>query len=479
MKQRIASASSIAESEGSILVTILVLMIFSVSLLMGLDLLSNANLLRARGRIFLLQAQYTAESGADAAIATLNSGNTTYTGTTSDVQVLSTSSYKATYSTTVSNGSSGSQRIIAATGKVYAPASAAKPTYTRTIRVTASQSSTDIATSVLSRNIIEIASGVKNIYARDVYANGFIDMAKNTTNLVAENITVAGKNTSAGNCSIGGSGNLVKPASFSTPSQTKTNITVAYNNCVNPPGNTSNADFNVTANSSTIATVQSTYIPWSAYMDNSYQNSPSGCADWTSGASPRSIPSTGNTKKTHYPDSGSNVSTSCGTSGDLDLGSATYTLNNNVHIRANLCASSGCTPTFNNPSASTVYVFVEGTINFTSLTTSAGSGPIVFIAYGADPASKASVCPYGGAIYLGQSGSSSVSAPAAYLLAMNGLCIDKSKFSTAPALGGIGGKNIYVASNPSTPRDLQLDPNFPVNTIPINLSWRESGYERL
>lgn len=474
-----------SQQNGSILVTILVLMIFSTSLLLGLDILANANLFRARGRIFLLQAQYSAESGADAAIATLNSGNTTYTGTTSDVQLLSTAQYKATFSTTVASGSSGSQKIIIATGKVYVPASAATPTYTRKIRVTASLSSAQTATSVLSRNIIEIASGVKNIYARDVYANGFIDMAKNTTNLVAENITVAGKNTGSGNCSIGGSGNLVKPASFSNPGQTKTNITVAYNNCLSPPGNTSNTDFTVSANNTSISTVQSSYIPWSQYMDSSYQNSPGGCTDWTSGGSTRDIPSTGNTKKTHYPDSGSNVASSCGSSGNVDLDANTFVIHDNVHLRANLCSAFACDPTFDNPSSSPVYIFVEGTVNFTSVKTSSGSGPIILIAYGADPSSKTSVCPYGGSVYLGQSGSGYTKAPALYMLAMNGLCIDKTKFgtnsdpATAPMLGGIGGKNIYVASNTSTPRDLYLDPGFPVSSIPINLSWRESGYERL
>jgi hypothetical protein len=479
MKQLRTTSFTNSQQSGSILVTILVLMIFSATMLLGLDILANANLFRARGRIFLLQAQYSAESGADAAIATLNSGNTTYTGTTSDVQVLSNSKYKATFATTVSNGSSASQRIIVATGKVYVPANATTPTYTRRIRITASQSSTQTASSILSRNIIEIASGVKNVYARDIYVNGYIDMAKNTTNLIAENVYVAGKNAGAGNCSIGGSGNLLKPTSFSNPAQTKTTLTLAFNNCVSPPGNTSNANFDVSANNTSISTIQSTYIPWSQYMDNSYQNSPGGCSDWTSGASPRNIPSTGNTKKTHYPDSSSNVATSCGTNGDLSLGSNTYVIKDNVHVRASFCAASACEPTFTNPSSSVVYVFVEGTINFTAVTTTAGSGPIVFIAYGADPASKTSVCPYGGSVYLGQQGNSSVSAPAAFFLATNGLCMDGTKFSSSPALGGVGGKNIYIATSPGTPFDLMLNPTFPVTSIPINLSWRESGYERL
>jgi hypothetical protein len=470
---------SIRNERGSIMVTILVIMIFMTSLLFSLIILSNANLHRARGRIQLLQAQYSAESGADAAIAILNSGNTTYAGSGGEVAVLSTGQWRSTFSTTVANGADAKERVITATGYIYSPASSTTPDYSRTIRVTAQRSSTTTASSIVSRNIIDIASGVKNLYARDIYANGYINMSKNTTYLVAENVTIAGKNTGSGNCSIGGTGNLLKPVSFTDPAQTKTRLTLAFNNCINPPGNASNADFDVLVNNTNVTAIQSTYIPWSQYMDGSYQDSPGGCSDWTTGASPRNIPSTGNTKKTHYPDSANNVAASCGTGGSLDLGSNQYNIQDNVHIRANLCASSGCDPTFNNPTSDVVYVFIEGSINFTSVKTVAGSGPMVFIAYGADPASKAADCPLGGAIYLGQQGSSNTEAPAIYFLAMNGLCIDKTKFDNEPALGGIGGKNIYVASNPATPRDLRLDPSFPVDEIPIDLSWRQVGYERL
>jgi hypothetical protein len=470
---------------GSIVVTILALMVFFTTMLVGLVALAQANVYRARGRIMLLQAQYAAESGADQAIAELNSGNDTYSGTSSDVNLLSSGQYRATYATTVSSGSTSKERIIEATGKVYDPASATSPSYTRKIRVTAQRSSTTTASSMLSRNIISVASGVKQITARDVYVNGFIQLNKNTTDLIAENITVAGKDTSASNCSLGGSGILVKPTTFTDPSQTKTKLNLAFNNCINPPGNSSNSDFDVTVNQSNITPILSTYIPWSQYMDGTYQNAPGGCSDWTSGTNPRTIPSTGNTKKTHYPDSGSGVATSCGTNGDLNLGSNTFTIADNVHIRANLCAASACSPTFNNPTVNTKYIFVEGTANFSSLKTSSGSGPIVLITYGTDPSSKTSVCPYGGSLYLGQSGSGYTEAPAMYLLAMNGLCIDGTKFGTssdpadAAMLGGISGKNLYVASSPSTPRPLLLDPNFPIDEIPVDLAWRATYYQRL
>ena len=476
------------KQQGSIIVTILILMMFFSTLVLGLLVVTQANLTRARGRILLLQAQYAAESGADAAIATLNSGNTGYTGADSEVSVLNNGQYRATFTTSVSAGSNSNEKIITAQGNVYSPASATAARYIRKIRVIAKLSSTSTATSMLSRNIIEVGSGVKNIVSKDVYVNGYIQMDKNTTNLVAENITVAGRAVGANNCSIGGSGNLVKPSSFSTPGQTTTNITLAYNNCINPPGNTSNSDFTVLANQNSISPLQSTYIPWSQYMDSSYTNAGS-CSDWTTGASTVNIPSTAGSKKTQYPDSSSNISASCGTNGDLSLGSATYNLSDSIHIRANLCAASACNPTFNNTTANPVYVFVEGTINFGSLNTSAGSGPIVFITYGSDPASQTSVCPLGGSIYLGNAGTTY--APKAYLLAMNGICLDKTKFGNSslpstqanglptPALGGLGGKNIYVSTNPGSPWDLALDPSFPVNQIPINLSWREASYERL
>lgn len=464
-----------SKQTGSVIVSILVVTIFLTTLLFALMVLASTNLARARGRIMLLQAQYAAESAADSAIAQLNAGNETYTGD-SNVELLNTSQYKATYDVSVANGADAKEKIVAATGKVYAPAASSTPSFTRSIRVTVQRSSTTTSSSMLSRNIIYVASGVKDIKAKDVYVNGFIHLDKNVNNLIAETITVAGKNTGPSNCSIGGSGNLIKPASFTTPGLTKTQIRTAYNNCINPPGNTSNANFDVFVNQGNISTVQSMYIPWSQYMDNSYQNSAGGCNDWTTGSSPHDIPSTGNTKKTHYPDSSSNVASSCGTSGNLNLGTGQYNITDHVHLRANLCATSACSPTFYNPDSSLKFVFVEGTINFDKVISASGSGPIVFVTYGADPASKTSVCPYGGSIYLGNG---ETEAPAIFLLAMNGICLDKSKFDVAPALGGIAGKNLFVSTNSGTPFDLELDVNFPTNEVPIDLAWRAARYERL
>lgn len=466
------------QNNGSIIVSLLIIMIFMMSIVFALMTFSNTNISRARSRVFDLQAQYAAESGADIAIAKLNNVGDSYNGSGGELALINDSKFKATYSTTVTT--SNNQKIITATGKVYIPASATSPQYTRQIEVTAQRIPGSSASSMVSRNIVDIQSGVKNLTAKDVYVNAYINMNKNTTNLIAENISVAGKMTGANNCSIGGIGNLIKPSIFANPGQTKTKLNLAFNNCINPPGNNSNANFDVYPNQTNISLVQSTVIPVSQYMDSSYQNSQSGCSDWTTGSFPRDIPSIGNTKKTHYPDSSSGISTACGTNGNIQLATGQYNIKNHAHVRANLCATNACTPTFYNPDqgASNIkFVFVEGYVNFASVQTASGSGPIVFVIYGPDPAGISDVCPLGGSFYLGNSGTTS--AKAFYILSQNGVCLDKTRFSTDPALGGITGKNIYIATNPGTPFDLALDTAFPSESIPINFSWKASYYRRL
>lgn len=466
-----------SDQQGSIIVSILIITLMLTSFIFGLLVVSNQNLARSKQRLLLLQAQYAAESGADTAVAMLNSG-VAYTGTgATDTTLLTSGLYRATYSVVVADGGNAKEKILTAVGKVYSPASSTTPTYTRTIEVVAQRTGATTSSGILTRNILEIASGVKNVQAIEVFVNGFLNMNKNTTNLIAEKVTVADKNTGAANCSIGGEGNLVKPATFVTPGLTKTQIRTAYNNCITPPGNVSDANFDVFPNQTNIGKIQSTIIPWSQYMDGTYANAPGGCNDWLAGTFPRDIPSTGNTKKTHYPDSASGVASSCGVSGDLNLTPGQYNILDHVHVRANLCGTVGCEPTFNNPSASLKFVFIEGTINFLSLQTAAGSGPLAFVSYGTDPAALAGVCPYGGSIYLTNAGDTN--SPKAYFIATNGICLDKTKFGSSPALGGVSGKNIYIATNPGSPFDLALDPTFPVDQIPVDLAWRAVRYRRM
>jgi hypothetical protein len=463
--------------QGSILVSIMIVSVFLMTILGGISVLANMNITRAKGRVLTLQAQYAAESGVDSAIANINNGNEDFTSSNGEIEILANEQYRSTYSVAVEPGVNN-EKIITASGYVYSPVKRTNATHKQTIRVTAQRSSSSSALSIVSRNIIETGSGVKEIIAKDIYANGYIQMNKNTTNLIAENITVVDKNTSANNCSIGGTGNLVKPSSFSVPAQTKTNIKLGFNNCITPPGNLPNTGFNVLANQTDLSKIQSTLIPWSQFMYN-YQDAGS-CSEWTTGTSPRTIPSIVNPKKTHYPDSGNNVAASCGTNGSIDMGSNQYNITDHAHIRANLCATTDCEPVFNNPTPDIKFVFIEGTINFKSVRTAINSSPIVLVAYGADPPSKTNLCPYGGAVYVGQgSPSKYTNAPDLYLLATNGICLDDTKFDGPNALGGISGKNIYVATNPGSPFSLSLDPLFPTSLIPIDLAWRAVRYQRL
>jgi hypothetical protein len=205
--------------DGSIIVSILIISMFLSVMVAAMMVYASSNLSRGKGRVLNLEAQYAAESGADSAIAYLNNDPAaSYSGTGgSELTVLNNSMYKATYSTTVAAGGASNEKVITAIGKVYSPASAATPSYTRRIEVTTQRTSDLVGvTGILSRNIIELQSGVKNVYAKDLYVNGYINTNKNTTNIIAENITVAGKNTGASNCSLGGPGNLLKPAAFTS-----------------------------------------------------------------------------------------------------------------------------------------------------------------------------------------------------------------------------------------------------------------------
>lgn len=472
-----------------ILVSILMISVFLSILAFALITYSTINLSRARTRVLTLQAQYAGESGADAAISILNSGNTTYTGTGGDVALVNNAPhYRATYSVTVTAGANDKEKYITATGKVYSPSTATTPKYTRQIEVYSQRSSNTTSSAIVGRNTVWVDPGVQNLTAKDLNLGGFMWFWGVNNRLIAESITATGQTTWLGQwCGLFGPGpNLQKPATFSNPAQTKTNIRLRANNCVNPPGNTTNADFDVLVNQTNLTAIQSTYIPWNLYMDASYGNAPGGCNDWTTGVFPRTIPSAGNVKKTHYPNAlaGVDASGTCAAGGDLNLATGQYNITDNVHLRAHLCLAAGCTPTFYNPDNGQgtnpriiKFIFVEGRINFNSLNTAANSGPIVFVSYGVDPGVSLITCPLSGrSVTIGST--ASTNAPAAYIVASNGICLNRTRLATPKALGGLSAKSIYIGLNAASP-NLEIDPAFPVNEIPVDLTWKSTRYRRL
>jgi hypothetical protein len=490
---------------GSILVSLLVIMIFLTITVLSLSVVSQTNITRAVGRIYLLQAQYAAESGADTAVAYLNAGGTFPNSGTEKPLFANGSQYRATYQTTLSDISGNTnQKQAFSIGRVYVPASATTPRYTYKISLTVDRSTTQFTSSIVSRNSVELASSVKAVQADSMLVNEYVKVNKNSSELAISDLTIGGKYPDAANCSLAGAGSLLRNSNL--PAGTKAKLRMAYNNCMDiPPGNTSDADFDIIANDPTIQKIASLYIPWSFVMNNDdgggdYTNG--NCSDW-SATSPVSIPSTGNARKTHYPDSGSGTiaSSSCNGSGtnpaDLNLGSKTYIIKDNVHIRANLCKASACSPTFVNPDPGTTkYIFVEGVINFENVYISNGvgypnggtvpqvsQGNIAFISYSTSqilPGSKQ--CPSNAAaIRLGKAGSDSLFAPNGYFIATNGmLCVDQTKFADGvSSVGGVSGKDIYISSNSGSSFSLTFNPSFPLSSIPLDLSWRASNVKRV
>ena len=478
---------------GSILVSILIIMIFLTMTVMSLAVISQTNITRANQRIFLLQAQYAAESGADVVVAYLNSSAGAYadSGVEKQLTPTSTTTYRATYQSTVTDTADPNKKAIHSIGRVYQPSTASTPRYTYKINVSLERSSVSFTSSIVSRNSVEVASSVKAVIAKSLFVNEYVKANKNTNDIMIDDLTIAGRYPDAGNCSLAGTGNLVRNPDL--PVGTKALLRMAYSNCMDvPPGNTSNADFDITANDPTLQKIASIYIPWSYKMNNNdgggnYTNG--NCSDW-SAASP-TIPSSGNARKTHYPDSGSGTTTAslCGGSGsspaDLNLGNKTYTINDHAHIRANLCKAYTCTPKFINPDADEPkFIFVEGVINFERVTVDNTSpGDVVFISYSTSQTISASKqCPSNSAaIRLGKDGSNSLVAPNAYFIATNGmLCVDQTKFDAGTeSLGGVSGKDIYLSSNSGATFELTFNPEFPLNSIPLDLSWRASNVKRV
>lgn len=481
------------QESGSILVSILIIMIFLTMTVLSLAVVSQTNITRATQRIYLLQAQYAAESGADAVVAYLNSSSGSYADSGTEKTLYTYDpNYRATYQATVTDDpADANKKNVHSIGRVYQPASATTARFTYRINVKLERSSIAFTSSIVSRNSVEVASSVKAVVAKSLFVNEYVRAHKNTTDIMIDDLTVAGKYPDGNNCSLSGAGNLVRNSSL--PEGTKAKIHMAYTNCMDAtPGNTSDADFDVIANDTSLEKIASLYIPWSYKMNNNDgggEYADGNCSDWAA-ASP-TIPSSGNARKTHYPDSGAGTvpASSCGGSGsapaDLNLGSKTYTINDHAHVRAHLCKAYTCTPTFINPDADKPkFIFVEGVINFERVTVDSTSpGDIVFISYSTSQNIAASKqCPSdSAAIRLGKDGSNSLLAPKAYFIATNGmLCVDQTKFdSGVKSLGGISGKDIYLSSNSGATFELTFSPEFPLSSIPLDLSWRASNVKRV
>ena len=489
---------------GSIIVSILVIMIFLTITILSLGVMSEQNRQRSAQRIYLLQAQYAAESGADIALSYTNSGGTIPTG---ERPLLSYAPYyRATYEVSTISVDAN-KKTATSIGRMYRPATATTPDLTYKIKVDIERSTASFTSTIVSRNSVDIASSVKEVKGNSMFINEYLRSNKNGNKIIIDDLKIAGKYPDASNCSIVGTGDLIRSPEL-IAAGVKAQIRTSYNNCISPPGNSSNSDFNVTANDSSLQKVASINIPWDFKMNNNDglgNYTSAGCSAWTN--SPYNIPVSvspeANKRKTHYPDTNAGVvaAFACTGSGsatgsgpaDLNLGTdRTYTIYNHAHVRANLCKAYVCTPRFKNPDAGTTkFIFVEGVVNFENViadddpaSPNYSPGSVVFISYSTNQAISASAqCPSSQAsIRIGKAtGSREILAPRAYFIAINGtLCIDQSKFTAnRSTLGGVSGKDIYISSNSGGSFYLTFNPNFPLSQIPLDLTWRSANLKRL
>ncbi len=499
------------KENGSVVVSVFIIMIFLTLTVLTLSVINQSNISRSYSRLYMLQAQYAAESGADAAIAYINRADPATGGTLgsypdSGVKKLlvqntdaNSQSYKAMYTATTSavtdeSGASDPNKLkVTSVGEVYRPATASNPTHRYKIEVLVERSIINASSSIVSRNSVVVDSSVKNITAKSLYINSFMNVESNSTDVTIDQLSIAGKVPQNGAaCSLLGKGHLKKRVDLGGPVE----LTMAGVNCMDPiVGNTSSPDFTISSNDTTIRPISSTHIPWNFKMNDAYTSSGS-CSDWISGSSTATIhiPATLNSKKTHYPDTLSGVATgvapSCGNGGDLNLGERTIVLDDHAHVRGHFCKNSDqCRPKFINPdSAHPKFVFVEGVINFKNVTVKEPESPgdVVLISY--SPAISGVAGVNGSkcngnvvSIHFNNDGSNNVVAPNLYVISTVGtVCIDQTKFpSTSDALGGISGHDLVVSSNSGTVFTLAFNPEFPVSEIPVDLSWRATHTKRL
>ncbi len=181
---------------------VLPVLIFTVTIIMILIAtaasLSLASYSQASHDTYRVDAQLTADAGIDAAINSLNT-DTSWTGTTGEVELMNANNIRTTYQTSVLAGSSSDRKVIAVTSRSYSPANSTTPKLTRKYEV-------DIqAVTSGTMGPSSVVSGVGGLYMTnnskitggDVVVNGTVYMSNQSqigTQSNAVNVRVADQN---------------------------------------------------------------------------------------------------------------------------------------------------------------------------------------------------------------------------------------------------------------------------------------------
>lgn len=165
---------------GFIMPVLMFTIVFIVALIAvaGSYSLTTYNLSTREG--YRVNAQLAADAGLDASLQQLNA-TPSWTGTSGEVTIMDANNIKTTYETTVQDGATSDEKVLAVTARTYSPANSSTPKITRKydLDVQAVTSGTGPSSVVTGVGGLVLNSNSK-ITGGDVVVNGTITLGNNS-----------------------------------------------------------------------------------------------------------------------------------------------------------------------------------------------------------------------------------------------------------------------------------------------------------
>ncbi len=188
------------DNRGMILITSLLIFLLLTFIVLSLADLSIAQYGRTSRNVSVSNSLLTAEAGIEQSLHELNS-DSTFTGLPETVFFNDETKGRATFQSTVVDGSGPNEKVVTSIGRVYRHNQTSDPISERRIRVTV------VGTSAPEPSVIAGAGGLilrgsASIVNSDVRANGYIDLngaSKIGTSSQPVNVEVAHQNCPTGN----------------------------------------------------------------------------------------------------------------------------------------------------------------------------------------------------------------------------------------------------------------------------------------
>lgn len=203
------------QKKGFIVPTILISVVFIVTISLYILSLSLTIQRSASQEAYRQNAQFVADAGLDAGIQSLNAdqnwtGTVDGLGNPAEVTLYDDGKIKTTYQTTVIDGATDQEKTLATTGRVYVPSSAASPKVVRRYEL-------DVRAVTNGLGLTSVVSGVGGL------------ILNNNSKITGGDVVVNGTVTVNNNAQIGLS---------TTALENAVNLRVAHTNCPNPPNGT-------------------------------------------------------------------------------------------------------------------------------------------------------------------------------------------------------------------------------------------------